>query len=56
LQNSGFSAVNTVVWIIALAAGKTLAENLTILGAASNVIILEAVERKELFPLRLRNF
>lgn len=45
LQNSGFMSTDTISWI-ALAAGSTIAGNLTILGAASNVIILEAAERK----------
>ena len=45
LQNYGFSSTNAIAWI-ALAAGSTIAGNLTILGAASNVIILEAAERR----------
>jgi Na+/H+ antiporter NhaD/arsenite permease-like protein len=46
LQNYGFTSADVIVWI-ALAAGSTLAGNLTILGAASNVIILEAAERRK---------
>ncbi|MEC4848798.1 MAG: SLC13 family permease [Nitrosarchaeum sp.] len=45
LQNYGFSAIDTIPWI-ALAAGSTIAGTLTILGAASNVIILETAERR----------
>jgi len=45
LQNYGFSSISTISWIV-LAAGSTIAGNLTILGAASNVIILEAAERR----------
>ncbi|MEM3064521.1 MAG: SLC13 family permease [Candidatus Nitrosotenuis sp.] len=46
LQNYGFTSADVIVWIV-LAAGSTLAGNLTILGAASNVIILEAAERRK---------
>jgi Na+/H+ antiporter NhaD/arsenite permease-like protein len=45
LQNYGFTHSDTIAWI-ALAAGSTIAGNLTILGAASNVIILETAERR----------
>ena len=45
LQDSGFSSTNAITWI-ALAAGSTIAGNLTIFGAASNVIIVEAAERR----------
>ncbi len=45
LQNYGFSSIDTISWIV-LAAGSTIAGNLTILGAASNVIILEAAEKR----------
>lgn len=49
MQNLGFSGLDTKAWM-ALAGGSTLAGNLTILGAASNVIILEAAEeRKQTF-------
>jgi len=43
LQDAGFA--DTTSWI-ALAAGSTIAGNLTILGAASTVIILEAAQKK----------
>ncbi|WP_100181775.1 SLC13 family permease [Candidatus Nitrosotenuis aquarius] len=43
LQDAGFT--DTISWI-ALAAGSTIAGNLTILGAASTVIILEAAQKK----------
>lgn len=45
LQSYGFEHSDVIAWI-ALAAGSTIAGNLTILGAASNVIIIEAAERK----------
>lgn len=41
----GFNSMDTKAWI-ALAGGSTLAGNLTILGAASTIIILEAAEEK----------
>ncbi len=45
MQSLGFSGMDTKAWM-ALAGGSTLAGNLTILGAASNVIILEAAEER----------
>lgn len=45
MQGYGFDHLDVIAWI-ALAAGSTIAGNLTILGAASNVIIIEAAERK----------
>jgi len=46
LMNSlGFNSLDTKAWI-ALAGGWTLAGNLTILGAASTIIILEVAEEK----------
>jgi Na+/H+ antiporter NhaD/arsenite permease-like protein len=47
LQNYGLTSADTILWI-ALAAGSTIAGNLTILGAASNVIILESAERQNI--------
>jgi Na+/H+ antiporter NhaD/arsenite permease-like protein len=55
LQNYGISSVDTVSWI-ALAAGSTIAGNLTILGAASNVIILETAERKHGITFTFKEF
>lgn len=46
LHNLGYTSQDTIVWI-ALAGASTIAGNLTILGAASNVIILEAVEKRK---------
>ena len=40
-----FSGASTIPWL-ALAAGSTLAGNLTLLGAVSNVIIVDSAERK----------
>jgi Na+/H+ antiporter NhaD/arsenite permease-like protein len=55
LQNYGFVSIDTISWI-ALAAGSTIAGNLTILGAASNVIILEAAERKHGITFTFKEF
>ena len=46
LHNLGYSSQDTLAWM-ALAGASTLAGNLTILGAASNVIILEAAEKRK---------
>ncbi|MGC9071531.1 MAG: SLC13 family permease [Acidilobus sp.] len=45
MQRLGFSASDPIAWVT-LAMATTIAGNLTILGAASNVIILEAIESK----------
>jgi len=45
LQNYGFADSDTISWI-ALASASTIAGNLTILGAASTVIILQAAEKR----------
>ena len=55
LQNFGFSSTDSLSWI-ALAAGSTIAGNLTILGAASNVIILETAERKHNITFTFKEF
>jgi Na+/H+ antiporter NhaD/arsenite permease-like protein len=46
LHNLGYVSQDTLIWM-ALAGASTLAGNLTILGAASNVIILEAAEKRK---------
>lgn len=46
LHNVGYSSHDVLAWM-ALAGASTLAGNLTILGAASNVIILEAAEKRK---------
>jgi Na+/H+ antiporter NhaD/arsenite permease-like protein len=47
MHDLGFGPANLIPWL-ALAAGSTLAGNLTVLGAVSNVIILDSAEsRKE---------
>ncbi len=46
MQGIGFTGIDTKAWM-ALAGGSTLAGNLTILGAASNVIILQAAEERK---------
>ncbi len=46
LHNLGYASHDTLAWM-ALAGASTLAGNLTILGAASNVIILEAAEKRK---------
>lgn len=45
MQSVGFSGANQVAWLT-LAMASTIAGNLTILGAASNVIILESTEAR----------
>ena len=45
LQFQGFSGSNLIVWIT-LAMASTIAGNLTIFGAASNIIIIEIMESK----------
>ncbi|TBR11307.1 MAG: anion transporter [Candidatus Nitrosotenuis sp.] len=45
LHHLGYASHDTLAWM-ALAGASTLAGNLTILGAASNVIILEAAEKR----------
>lgn len=47
MHDSGFTGDNVIFWLT-LAAASTIAGNLTILGAASNVIILEAAEKKKI--------
>lgn len=46
MQSLDYSGQDAVFWI-ALASASTLAGNLTVLGAASNIIILEAAEKKK---------
>ncbi|MEM2760139.1 MAG: SLC13 family permease [Nitrososphaerales archaeon] len=46
MQGIGFTGIDTKAWM-SLAGGSTLAGNLTILGAASNVIILQAAEERK---------
>jgi len=46
----------TVLQMMALAAGSTIAGNLSILGAASNVIIIQNAERKGNISLRFSEF
>jgi Na+/H+ antiporter NhaD/arsenite permease-like protein len=43
------------LWL-ALAAGSTIAGNLTVLGAASNIIIIEAAERRKVRPFSFFEF
>jgi Na+/H+ antiporter NhaD/arsenite permease-like protein len=45
MVNSGFGGTHTGQWLM-LAAASTIAGNLTILGAASNVIVIEAAEAR----------
>ncbi|MEM3144139.1 MAG: SLC13 family permease [Candidatus Nitrosotenuis sp.] len=45
MHDAGLVGTNILPWL-ALASASTLAGNLTILGAASNIIILEAAEKK----------
>jgi len=45
MKSLGFNGAHQYAWL-ALASGSTIAGNLTILGAASNVIIIEAAENR----------
>jgi Na+/H+ antiporter NhaD/arsenite permease-like protein len=45
MKGLGFNGSHQYAWL-ALAAGSTVAGNLTVLGAASNVIIIEAAENR----------
>ena len=45
MKSLGFSSMTAYAWA-ALAGGSTLAGNLTLLGAASNLIIAEGTERR----------
>ena len=53
--DNGFNETNIDQWMI-LAASSTIAGNLTILGAASNIIIIQTAESKGIRPLPLWNF
>lgn len=46
MHNLGFGATDIIPWL-ALAAGSTLAGNLTVLGAVSNVIIIDSAENRK---------
>ncbi len=46
LHDLGYVSQDTLIWM-ALAGASTLAGNLTILGAASNVIIVETAEKRK---------
>lgn len=54
LLAAGYSASTPVAWV-ALAAASTLAGNVTLLGAASNLIVVELAERSGV-PIGLRAF
>ena len=54
LSAAGYSGANPVLWM-ALAGFSTLAGNVTLLGAASNVIVVDLAERHGI-PLRLGEF
>jgi len=45
MKSLGFNGAHQYAWL-ALASGSTIAGNLTVLGAASNVIILETAENR----------
>ncbi len=55
LQSHGFTNTDTITWVT-LAGGSTLAGNLTVLGAASNVIILESAARRNGPTFSFREF
>lgn len=54
LHGLGYGSTTPIAWV-ALAASSTLAGNLTLLGAASNLIVVEAAERRGVV-LGLREF
>lgn len=55
LSSAGFSGMDTYVWL-SLAFASTIAGNLTILGAASNVIVLEALETRFNITISFKEF
>ncbi len=55
LIDNGFAETNVDQWMI-LAASSTIAGNLTILGAASNIIIIQTAESKEIRPFTFWEF
>jgi len=54
LNGLGYSGGTPVVWM-ALAAGSTLAGNVTLLGAVSNLIVVDSAEKLGV-KIRLREF
>jgi Na+/H+ antiporter NhaD/arsenite permease-like protein len=55
LIDNGFTETNVDQWMI-LAASSTIAGNLTILGAASNIIIIQTAESKAIRPFTFWEF
>ena len=53
--DNGFNETNIYQWMI-LAASSTIAGNLTILGAASNIIIIQTAESKGIRPFTFMKF
>ncbi|HKX80672.1 MAG TPA: SLC13 family permease [Nitrososphaera sp.] len=55
MEDSGFTGAHVDQWML-LAAVSTIAGNLTILGAASNIIIIEAAESRGVQPFSFLEF
>lgn len=55
LKNLGFTDNDSTVWLT-LAAASTIAGNLTLLGAASNIIVLEALESRFNITVTFKEF
>ncbi|MEM2075382.1 MAG: SLC13 family permease [Zestosphaera sp.] len=55
MQSLGYDSSNTISWIT-LAMSSTIAGNLTLLGAASNIIILEALETRLHYTISFKEF
>jgi len=55
MEDSGFTGAHVDQWML-LAAASTIADNLTILGAASNIIIIEAAESRGVQPFSFLEF
>ena len=53
--DNGFNETNIDQWMI-LAASSTIAGNLTVLGAASNIIIIQTAESKGIRPFTFMEF
>ena len=55
MHNYGFSGSDSLSWIV-LASASTIAGNLTIFGAASNIIILQVAEKNKVFAFSSKEF
>lgn len=55
MMDNGFTEIDIDQWMM-LAASSTIAGNLTILGAASNIIIIQTAELKGIRPFTFLEF